>query len=346
MTDKPATTAKPKTAAAAATPAVPEKVLERFSKGLNKFLKPDEKLALAVSGGPDSLALLILAAAARPGKVEAATVDHGLRDGSRKEAEDVAALCQTLGVPHEILTLTWDEKPKTGIQARSRAKRYQALGEWAEKRGLGVLVTAHHANDQAETLMMRLARGSGLRGLAGMRRIRNLPNSNLRLARPLLKWTHPMLEKLCEIAGLTPAADPSNEDRQFERVRVREFLAGADWLDPSKLAKTASNIGQADAALRWSAQQEWGRRVTEDGDKTTFDAAGLPPELGRRIVRSIINKMKTEGKALDLRGRELDTVLKMLKRGRKVTLRGVLCAGGSSWTFKKAPARAKVAEDA
>lgn len=346
MTNKVATPATTESPGVAAKGEVPAKTLERFAKGLNKFIKPEEKLALAVSGGPDSLALLVLAAAARPGKVEAATVDHALRDGSRKEAEDVAALCKTLGVPHEILTLTWDEKPKTGIQARSRVKRYQALGEWAEKRGIGVLVTAHHANDQAETLMMRLARGSGLRGLAGMRRIRSLPNSSLRIARPLLKWTRPMLEKLCEVTGLTPAADPSNEDRQFERVRVREFLAGADWLDPKKLAKTASNIGQADAALRWSAQQEWGRRVTETGDKTMFDASGLPPELGRRIVRSIINKMKTEGKALDLRGRELDTVLKMLKRGRKVTLRGVLCSGGPSWTFKKAPARAKVAEDA
>jgi len=77
-----------------------------------------------------------------------------------------------------------------------------------------------------------------------------------------------------------------------------------------------------------------------------FDPSGLPPELGRRIVRSIINKMKTEGKALDLRGRELDTLLKMLKRKRKVTLRGVMCSGGESWTFKKAPARAKVAEPA
>ena len=123
-----------------------------------------------MSGGPDSLALLLLAAAARPGQIEAATVDHGLRPEARDEADMVADdLRRGSACPHAILTARWSEVPETAIQERARNQRYRLLGYWAEERGLDALATAHHADDQAETLLMRLARGSGVRGLAGMR---------------------------------------------------------------------------------------------------------------------------------------------------------------------------------
>lgn len=326
-----------------------EKALKRFSRSLDRLVKPDQTIGLAVSGGPDSLALLLLAAAARPGKVEAATVDHGLREESRGEAEMVAAVCGKLGIPHEILTVEWDEKPETGIQERCRAKRYAALSEWAKRKSLAVLATAHHAEDQAETLLMRLARGSGLRGLSGIRPIRRVPKTGGSLARPLLRWTRKELGELVKAAGIEPAQDPSNADRQFERVRVRETLAAADWLDAKSVAKSANYLTQANAALRWAAKQEWDKRVTEKDSVITLDPQGLPQELCRRLVALILTKIGTEGKGAELRGRELDRLLSLLSRGQKATLRGVLCGGGEQWRFAKAPkrkARARASEEA
>jgi tRNA(Ile)-lysidine synthase len=336
----------PKTASIAAPD---EKAHKRFSRSLDRLVKPDQTLGLAVSGGPDSLALLLLAAAARPGRVEAATVDHGLRKESRGEAEMVASVCEKLGIPHEILTVEWDEKPETGIQKRCRAKRYSALAEWAKRKSLAVVATAHHAEDQAETMLMRLARGAGLRGLAGMRPIRKVPSTDRSLARPLLRWTRKELGELVEAAGIKPALDPSNEDSQFERVRVRKTLAGADWLDPKSVAKSANYLTQANAALSWAAKQEWGKRVTEKDSVITLDPKGLPQELCRRVVGLIITKLGTEGKGSELRGRELDRLLSVLARGQKATLRGVLCGGGEQWRFAKAPkrkARLKASEEA
>jgi tRNA(Ile)-lysidine synthase len=316
---------------------------DRFSKALGPMAREYHKVGLAVSGGPDSLALLLLAAATRPGLVEAATVDHGLREGSRKEAEMVADLCKKLGVPHEILTIEWDKKPASAIQERARIRRYKALTEWAEDRKIDVIATAHHAHDQAETLLMRLVRGSGIGGLAGMRAYRKFPESNIALARPLLRWTREELADICASAGVEPAIDPSNSDKKFERVRVRELMGQTDWLDPAGLAKSASYLNQADEALRWAALQEWDKRITEKDSVITFDPTGLPSELRRRIVQTIVSKLETEGRGIELRGRELNQLLGVLAGGRKATLRGVLCGGGDIWRFAQAPKRNAVA---
>src|SRR5205814_6332629 len=115
----------------------------RFAGGLGALSAADARIGCAVSGGPDSLALLLLAAAARPGFIEAATVDHALRAESRAEAEMVADLCQRLGIAHTILTARWNEHPQAAIQERARSERYRLLGYWAEERGLSALATAH-----------------------------------------------------------------------------------------------------------------------------------------------------------------------------------------------------------
>src|SRR4051794_28920400 len=146
---------------------LPEPALaERFARDLDALIAPDARIGIAVSGGPDSLALLLLAAATRPGRIEAATVDHALRRESRDEAAMVHDLCETLGVPHRTLTVEWQEKPESALQERARKQRYALLSAWASERGLDAIATAHHLDDQAETLVMRLARGSGVRGLA------------------------------------------------------------------------------------------------------------------------------------------------------------------------------------
>ena len=150
-------------------------LIERFQTDLDALIPPGSRLGLAVSGGPDSLALLLLAAAARPGEVEAATVDHGLRPESPDEADMVAGLCEKLGVPHSTLAIEWDIPPTSAIQEQARILRYGALAAWSRDLGLGAVLTGHHLDDQAETMVMRLNRGSGVRGLAGMRRSAPLP---------------------------------------------------------------------------------------------------------------------------------------------------------------------------
>lgn len=318
---------------------VPEPALvERFEADLDALIAPGARLGIAVSGGPDSLALLLLAAAARPGDIEAASVDHGLRSGARDEASMVGEICAKLDVPHAILSARWNEVPSTGIQERARRERYRLLGYWTEERGLEALVTAHHADDQAETVLMRLNRGSGVRGLAGMRGRSVTPGNHVRLLRPLLGWRRTDLERICADAGVTPVADPSNVDERFERVRIRRSLADADWLDPSALARSAAHLADADAALDWAARLEWDRGVHERYAEIIYRPAQTPPEILRRIVSRVLRKLGTEGEA-ELRGSELERLLASLAGGETSTLRGVQCSGGKEWRFRAASPR-------
>ena len=318
---------------------VPEPaVLERFRSDLDALSGPAARLGIAVSGGPDSMALLLLAAAARPGAVEAASVDHALRDGSRAEAEMVARACAELGVPHAILTAGWKEAPATALQERARRERYRLLGFWAEERSLEALATAHHADDQAETLLMRLSRGSGVRGLAGMRRRSIAPGTDVTLVRPLLDWRRRELEQVCLDAGVTPLLDPSNDDERFERIRVRHALAERGWLDPAALARSAAHLSDAQAALEWAARQEWANHARERAGAILYRPNGAPQEILRRIAIRAVRKLATEGDP-ELRGRELDLLLPALASGDQVTMRGVLCSGGAEWRFTQAPPR-------
>jgi tRNA(Ile)-lysidine synthase len=317
----------------------PEQALvDRFASALDALIAPGQPAGIAVSGGPDSLALLLLAVAARPGMIEAATIDHALRPGARDEAEMVAELCRRLGVPHSILTARWSEIPETAIQERARNERYRLLGYWAEERRLSAIVTAHHAEDQAETLLMRLARGAGVRGLAGMRSKSVAPGAHVRLVRPLLGWRRAQLEAICTAAGVTPAHDTSNDDEKFERVRVRRALGDADWLDPGAVARSAANLADADEALRWAAENEWRHAVDERADRITYRPADAPREIVRRIVGRALRKLATEGDP-ELRGGELERLAATLAEGGAGTLRGVQCSGGSVWRFTRAPPR-------
>ena len=184
-------------------------LIARFSADLAALQPGVDRLGLAVSGGPDSLAMLLLAAAACPGAVEAATVDHGLRPESAEEAAMVARVCAGLGVPHAVLPVTL---ASGNLQSEARSARYFALAGWMEQRQLGALLTAHHADDQAETLLLRLNRASGVAGLAGVRARGQVPGTALPLLRPLLGWRRGELAGIVAAAGMAPADDPSNRD--------------------------------------------------------------------------------------------------------------------------------------
>jgi tRNA(Ile)-lysidine synthase len=311
-------------------------LLVRFSGELDSLVAADLKLGIAVSGGPDSVALLLLTAAARPGKIEAATVDHVLRPESRAEAEMVANICKQFGIPHAILTAEWEQKPESALQERARTERYRLLGLWAKERGISALLTAHHADDQVETLVMRLNRGSGVRGLAGMRAARRL--GDIHLVRPLLSWRRSELECICQAAGIQSVCDPSNENESFERVRVRKALADADWLDTDSIVRSAANLAEAEEAIEWAVDAEWRRSVEESNGEIHYRTNDAPTEIKRRIAGRAIVRLATEGEA-ELRGPEIDRLREALRAGRTVTIRGVLCSGGEAWRFTKAPAR-------
>lgn len=313
--------------------------IDRFRRDLDALVAPDATIGVAVSGGPDSLALLLLAAEARPLKIETATVDHALRPESRAEAEMVGQLCERIGVPHVILTAAWPQPPETAIQERARIMRYRLLGSWARERGLAALLTAHHLDDQAETFLMRLSRGAGVKGLAGMRRVTRAPGASVALVRPLLGWRHSELEAVCHAAGISAVDDPSNADEQFERVRIRNALDHADWLAPAAVARSAAHLADADGALHWATDIEWQRSVRASAEGIVYRPSDAPREIRRRIIRRAVLALASEGGGAEPRGRELDQVLAALRTGRRVTLRGVLCAGGAEWTFTRAPAR-------
>jgi tRNA(Ile)-lysidine synthase len=280
----------------------------------------------------------LLAGAARPGQVEGATVDHALRPEAGAEAAMVADLCHRLGVPHSVLMVRWSDIPETAIQERARRERYRLLGYWAEEQGLDALATAHHAGDQAETVLMRLARGSGVKGLAAIRPRSFAPGSRVRLVRPLLQWRGAELVQICADAGLAPAADPSNHDERFERVRVRSALARLDWLDPAAVARSAAHLADADEALDWAAAKEWKHHVHERGGLIAYRPHEAPAEIVRRIVARTIRKLATEGDP-ELRGSELDRLMAELANGGEATLRGVHCRGGAELRFTPAPPR-------
>ena len=242
----------------------------------------DARLGIAVSGGPDSMALLLLAHAALPGRVEAATVDHRLRVESADEAAMVAQLCRGLGIAHRTLSVT----VATGnVQEQARIARYAALGDWYDDRGLQGLATAHHLDDQAETLMMRLNRGSGLAGLAGIRATTAIPGHDGVLIRPVLGWRRADLAKVVAEAGVTAAADPSNADDRFDRVRMRKALADTDWIDPAGLARSAQLLAQAEDAVQFMVGREYAECVIVTGGTVRYHAMRTKIGAGANLIR-------------------------------------------------------------
>jgi tRNA(Ile)-lysidine synthase len=251
---------------------------------------------LAVSGGPDSMALMRLATLAAPLlpgiAFHAATVDHGLRPEARDEALFVAEVAGRIGMPHDILV--WEEaKPATGIQKAAREARYALLESHAVACGAQTLMTAHTSDDQAETILMRLARGSGIDGLAGMRQMK--PLGRVMLARPFLDIPKSRLLATCAQEGWAFVEDPSNRDENYTRVRMRALLPllGAEGLDPHRLLRLGRRARDASDALESCAERAFlaARREMERPGLLLFDAAVLaqePFEVLRRVLARAI----------------------------------------------------------
>jgi tRNA(Ile)-lysidine synthase len=284
-----------------------------------KILFADWKTApaivLAVSGGPDSVALMWLAARWRGALVRgprliAITVDHGLRAASAGEARDVKQLAQRLGVPHH--TLRWrGAKPKTGLPAAARTERYRLLAKAAQDHGASHILTAHTSDDQAETLLMRLLRGSGIAGLAAM--ARQSPRHGVMLARPLLQVSKARLVATLKKAKVAYADDPSNRDPHFTRPRLRALMPAlaAESGDAknltSNLTRLAARLARANAAVEVLADGaerylalRGGAAVPAGPDVRVFDYetfAAMPAEIRIRLLQRAIDRFGHEGPA-------------------------------------------------
>jgi tRNA(Ile)-lysidine synthase len=312
---------------------------ERFLSDLQALASPlPERIGVAVSGGPDSLALLLLAAQALPDRVSAATVDHGLRPEAADEAKMVTGLCRRLGVPHRILGAKV-ERDGEGLQAAARAARYDALAAWMAEEHIPLLLTAHHADDQAETLLMRLMRGSGVAGLAGVRPLRPLEPRRL-LCRPLLGWRREELAAIVEAAGLSAVDDPSNWDGRHDRVRLRRSLETTSWLDPLPLSRSAAALAEAEEALAFAADRLAGERISGHGP-LALDPSDLPAEILRRVTLLCLKRIDP---AACPRGAEVARLIATLRSGGSATIAGVKAGGGAVWTFEAAPPRRPVKE--
>ena len=287
---------------------------------------------MAVSGGPDSLALLLLAHAAMPGAVEAATVDHGLRAEAAAEAAFVASICAALGVPHATLTVTLAAGNR---QAEARAARYAALAGWAADRGLAAIATAHHADDQTETLLLRLNRASGVAGLAGVRATGQTGPNGAAVLRPLLMWRREELAAVVASAGIEAVQDPSNTDDSFDRARIRKAIAKAGWLDVPALAASAAHLADADAALDWAAAREWAEQV----ERSTLGMI-YRPQAPRAIALRVLTRIVTELDGEAPRGSAVARLFDALVGRRPMSIGNLVArALPEGWSFMKAPGR-------
>jgi tRNA(Ile)-lysidine synthase len=246
----------------------------------------------------------------------------------------VDAVCGRIGVPHFILTLRWASPPKSNLQARAREGRYRMLGDWAVERGLPAVATAHHLDDQAETLLMRLARGAGIGGLGATRVSRPLVEGVV-LVRPLLGWRKAELAALVAAAGVKAVDDPSNRDPRHDRVRMREWLKRADWADPERLAASAAWLNEADEALDWALAPLAKTRIKRDAATLVVDPTDMPRELQRRLLLAAFAELG----APRPRGPELARALDSLRKGGATTLAGLKLEGGDTWRLRPAPAR-------
>ncbi len=294
----------------------------------------------AVSGGPDSMAMLTLAAATLAGRVQVATVDHRLRAAAAEEAAMVAAHCALLRVPHAILT---PAEPIAGasIQAAARTTRYALLSAHARTIGAEALATAHHVDDQAETFLMRAARGSGIAGLAGVRPRAVIDGAIV--LRPLLEWRRAELRAIVRRADVPFVDDPSNLDPAHDRTRFRRLLDVNEWLGPPQIARSAAALAEADGDVRAIVAWLWSSRAVVAGSGIRIDVAGLPRELTRRLARRAIGEIIASAGIVAPKWSDaanVEALLDALAAGKRATQAGVVVSPqGQEWRFRPAPAR-------
>lgn len=291
-----------------------------------------QRIGIAVSGGADSMALLDCAALLWPGQVKAATVDHGLRPEAAKEANMVREFAERVGVPH--VTLRPDQPITGSVQANARTMRYALLDRWRGQADIDWLVTAHHGDDQVETVLMRLSRGAGVSGLAGIRAKRGT------ILRPLLGERRATLRAWCVARGVTFVDDPSNEDPRFDRARLRTLISDREIIDAAGVMRATGALAEANDALSWMEEHLFAGHVQEIDGVWTLERTDLPREMMRRLLLRMLTN--ANGVAENPRGPSIDQAIVQLLQGKRVALADCVITGGPTWTVRRAPPRRSV----
>lgn len=293
-----------------------------------------EPVAVAASGGSDSTALLHLAArwAQRSGgAVHAVTVDHGLRAASTTEAEWVAALAARLGVSHATLLWHWDGRGN--LQQAARHARRALIGAWAGERGIARVLLGHTRDDQAETVLLRLARGSGVDGLSGMAPETRV--AGVTWLRPLLHLRRSDLRAWLAARSEGWIDDPSNADDRFDRVKARQALAaGEAGLRIDRLARLADHMARAQASLAALARAEAARRTRSEGHELLVDrdlllGIGGPEDTPGRVVAAAL--MWVGGSDRRPRWTSLLRLSRLMAENRSATLGGCRIRPEGAW---------------
>ena len=334
-------------------------VREAEAGALFRGLEGLRGLVLAVSGGSDSTALLVMTARwaeqlrkrlKRAPKLLAVTIDHGLRPESKHEAAQVRRLARRLGIPHR--TLRWSgRKPKTGLQEAARFARYRLLAEAATRAGFEHILTAHTLDDQAETVLFRLARGSGLTGLAGIAHASPVPaggKTSVFLVRPLLSVSKARLAATLKNAGIDHSEDPTNRDPRFTRTRLRALMPrlAREGLDARSLARLAARMRRAEATVEFAvgaARAALAPGPWRERGPIAFAAAhfyDLPDEVALRLLGRAIAHAGNEG-PIELGKLEmLYDALRTSDAPLRRTLAGALVTlGGGRLVVERAPPR-------
>ena len=288
-----------------------------FSEFLQKYNIDDKKLAVGVSGGADSLALVLMMneeLAPLGIRLVALTVDHGLRGESAEEASYVATVMAENGIEHHILR--WEgAKPVSGVEEAARQARYGLLGQYCAENGIGTLAVAHHLQDQAETFLMRLQRGSGLDGLCGMAPVSH--RGDLKIIRPLLKTAPELLKSYLRQKQVVWVEDPSNQSDGYLRVRVRKFmplLSERLGIDAARIVSTMETLSFSRDCLNRQAAKFVGHHVRKwNGAGFSFSRRAfrqLPAEIAFRVLGSLIKE--TGGREYAPEGHEIMRLRELL----------------------------------
>lgn len=268
------------------------------------------------------------------------TVNHGLRAEAASECLLVEDLCSELDVPCTVIDIML---AKGNRQQEGRRARYDALAKWATREGIGMILTAHHADDQAETLLMRLNRGSGLGGLAGVRERRPIGGTDIEVARPLLAFRRSELHAVIDGAGVAVADDPSNRDTAYDRVRLRQNLERSDWIDVAGVARSASLMEKSWSMVEGLAAEDVTEHAERRGEAFTYDpfaASGVERvPVWIEVVRKIAGDL-----GITLDRSDAAKIVAALTDTRKVNVGGISAEaiedhGANYWSFRREPPR-------
>lgn len=302
-------------------------IYTRFIHDNINYLKNKNKIAVAVSGGSDSMSLCALLnqyTKEYGGELHCITVDHGLRQESKEEAQNIHSYLKSLNIIHVILT--WEgEKPTSNIQEIARNARYSLLTDYCHKHKIELLTTGHQKNDQAENFILRAEHGSGLYGLAGIPKIGIF--NNIEILRPLLGFDKNELQNHLTELNIKWIDDPSNQNEKFARVKIRKILGQyPEWIN--KLANISENLYRAKECIEYSLNKAIKDLTNIEKNQITIrlnDFNDLPQELKFRMLIKLLSYISYNQKPP--RGERIERLITKIQNGsnfKAATLAGCL----------------------